>query len=281
MKILAVGAHQDDHEFRCGGMAYKWAQAGYEVRFLSMCNGCGGHHIMTPEETTARRAKESAAVARLLGIRYDVWDINDCTLMADLPTRERLIRYIREFSPDLIITHRPNDYHADHRAAGQLVMDASYILTVPHTCPDVPAMRRMPVIMYYENTFREPPFRPDFVVDIDDAADIKLQIAHTNESQIYEWLPYTYEEEVPQGEEARWQWLKGMDITADTTDEEIMAAGRGWAVRFAKTAARLRQRLIEIYGQEKGSKIRYAEAFEVCEYGAQPAKEWADKVFYL
>lgn len=281
MKILAIGAHQDDNEFRVGGMAHKWVQAGYEVRFLSMCNGCGGHHIMTPEETTARRAKESAAVAKLLGITYDVWDIDDCTLVADMSTRERLIRYIREFSPDLIIAHRPNDYHADHRAAGQLVMDASYILTVPHTCPDVPAMRRMPVIMYYEDHFRYPPFKPDFVVDIDDAADIKLQIAHTNESQVYEWLPYTYEEEVPQGEEERKQWLKGMDITADTTDEEIMAAKRGYAVRFAKTAARLRQRLIEIYGQEKGSKIRYAEAFEVCEYGAQPTKEWADKVFYL
>ncbi|MBR4016543.1 MAG: PIG-L family deacetylase, partial [Oscillospiraceae bacterium] len=41
MKILAIGAHQDDNEFRVGGMAHKWVQAGYEVRFLSMCNGCG------------------------------------------------------------------------------------------------------------------------------------------------------------------------------------------------------------------------------------------------
>ncbi len=53
MKILAIGAHQDDNEFRVGGMASKWVKAGHEVRFLSLCNGSGGHHIMTPKETTA------------------------------------------------------------------------------------------------------------------------------------------------------------------------------------------------------------------------------------
>ena len=57
MKILAIGAHQDDNEFRVGGSTAKWVKAGHEVRFLSMCNGCGGHHLLSPEETTATRAK--------------------------------------------------------------------------------------------------------------------------------------------------------------------------------------------------------------------------------
>ena len=279
MKILAIGAHQDDNEFRVGGMASKWVKAGYEVRFLSMCNGCGGHHIMTPEQTSARRAKESAAVAEYLGIRYDVWDIDDCTLMADLPTRMRLIRYIREFSPDLIIAHRPNDYHADHRASAQLVADASYILTVPHTCPDVPAMRRMPVIVYNEDRFKNPEFRATYVVDMDEQIETKLHIAHLNESQVYEWLPYTHDETVPKSEEDRIAFLKGMEITSDTTDAEVMAASRGYAVRFAKTAARFRRELIEKYGEEKGAKVRYAEAFELSEYGRQPDKALADALF--
>ena len=279
MKILAIGAHQDDNEFRVGGMAHKWVKAGHEVRFLSMCNGCGGHHIMTPEETTARRAKESAKVAEYLGIRYDVWDIDDCTLTADLPTRERLIRYIREFSPDLVIAHRPNDYHADHRASGQLVQDASYILTVPHTCPDVPAMLRMPVIVYNEDAFKNPPFIPTYVVDMNDEIDTKLQIAHMNESQVYEWLPYNKGETVPEGESERFEWLKGLEITEATTDEEIMSAKRGYSVRFAKTAARFRKELIEKYGEERGNRVRYAEAFELCEYGTQPSKEFENILF--
>jgi len=279
MKILAIGAHQDDNEFRVGGMAHKWVMAGYEVRFLSMCNGCGGHHIMSPEDTTVRRAKESQAVAEYLGIRYDIWDIDDCTLMADLPTRMRLIRYIREFSPDLIIAHRPNDYHADHRASAQLVADASYILTVPHTCPDVPAMRRMPVIVYNEDRFKNPEFHATYVVGMDDEIETKLHIAHLNESQVYEWLPYTHGEVVPEGEKERFAFLKGMEINADTTDAEVMAATRGYAVRFAKTAARFRSELIEKYGEEKGTKVRYAEAFELSEYGRQPDTEF-EKIFF-
>lgn len=280
MKILAIGAHQDDNEFRVGGMAHKWVKAGHEVIFLSMCNGCGGHHIMTPEETTARRAKESARVAEYLGIRYDVWDIDDCTLVADLPTRERLIRYIREISPDLIIAHRPNDYHADHRASGQLVQDASYILTVPHTCPDVPAMRFMPVIVYNEDNFKNPLFKATYIVDLDDEIDVKLDMAHFNESQIYEWLAFNHDYAVPTDKEKRREWLNSEKVTPETSDEEILAADSYvYAKRFAKPAARFRKELIAKYGEERGSKICYAEAFELCEYGRQPTKEMEKVLF--
>ena len=280
MKILMIGAHQDDNEFRCGGLAKKYVDMGYEVRFLSMCNGCGGHHIMTPEETTARRAKESAKVAEFLGITYDVWDYDDCNLVADLPTRKRLIRYIRNFAPDLIIAHRTNDYMPDHRAAGQLVQDAAYLLTVPHECPDAPAMKSMPVIMYNEDKFTNPPFRGDVVIDTDDEIDVKLKIADINESQVYEWLAHEEGfDDLPKAPAARFEWLKGMEITKDTTDEEVMAAPRGYSVRYAKTAARFRKELIERYGEEKGSKVRYAEAYEVCEYGSQLTEELNKKLF--
>ena len=281
MKILMIGAHQDDNEFRCGGLAHKYVKLGYDVRFLSLCNGSGGHHILSPKETTRVRAGESAAVAKLLGVRYDVWDIDDCSLVADLQTRRRLIRYIREFSPDLVITHRPNDYHADHRAAGQLVQDASYLLIVPHECSDVPAMKKTPVILYNEDNFKNPYFSGDIVIDMDDEIETKLKIADLNVSQVYEWLPYTKGETVPQDKEERFEWLKGMNVTSNTTDEEVLSAKRGYSVRFAKTAARFRKELIERYGKEKGSKIRYAEAFEICEYGGPITEELKEKLFSL
>ena len=69
MKVLMIGAHQDDNEFRCGGLAHRLTKMGHEVRLVSCCNGSGGHHIMSPEETSKKRAEESAAVAKLLGIR--------------------------------------------------------------------------------------------------------------------------------------------------------------------------------------------------------------------
>ena len=285
MKILMIGAHQDDNEFGRGGLASKYVKAGHDVKFLSMCNGSGGHHILTPEETTATRAKESAKVAELLGITYDVWDIEDCNIVADLPTRKRLIRYIREYNPDIVIAHRPNDYHADHRAVGQLVQDASYLLTVPHECPEAPAMRFMPVIMYSEDHFKYPPFTPDVVIDVDSEIDVKFQIADINVCQVYEWLPYTYNEqdEVPTDPKERFEWLKykGNNITFETTDEEINALkGRqGYAVRYARTAARFRKELIEKYGQERGSRIRFAEAYEICEYGKQLTPETMKEYF--
>ena len=58
-----------------------------------------------------------------------------------------------------------------------------------------------------------------------------------------------------------------------------MAASRGYAVRFAKTAARFRKELIERYGEERGSKVRFAEAFELCDYGEKPSKELNEQLF--
>ena len=285
MKILMIGAHQDDNEFGRGGLASLYVKAGHDVRFLSVCNGCGGHHVMTPEETTAARAKESAKVAELLGIVYDVWDIDDCNIVPDLATRKRLIRYIREYNPDIIISHRPNDYHADHRAVGQLVQDASYLLTVPNECPEAPAMRFMPVILYSEDKFKWPPFQADIVVDVDSEIDVKIKIADINVCQVYEWLPYTYGilDEVPKDPAERISWLRdrGRNIDNNTTDEEInaMTGQQGYAVRYARTAARFRKQLIEKYGQEKGSKIRFAEAYEICEYGKQLTPETMKEYF--
>lgn len=282
MKILAIGAHQDDNEFRVGGMTVKWVAAGHEVRYLSMTNGCGGHHLLTKEETIATRAKESAAVAEYLGIRYDIWsDQDDCVLVADLATRHRSMRYIREFSPDVIITHRTNDYHADHRAAALLVQDASYLLTVPHACPEVPAMRKMPVILFYEDQFSEPSFRMKYVAGIDEELEAKMHVAHLNKSQVYEWLPYTHDIKLPETDEEKHTVLWGINVTPDTTDEEVLAQKRGYAVRFAKTAARFRRELIEKYGEEKGRKIRFAEAFGLSEYGAQPTLELEKALFDL
>lgn len=57
-----------------------------------MCNGCFGHHKDAPDVVAKRRYKEAQKVAKLAGLKYDVWDINDCELMADLETRKRLVR---------------------------------------------------------------------------------------------------------------------------------------------------------------------------------------------
>lgn len=277
-----IGAHQDDAEFEGGGLAALYRERGHSVRFLSVCNGCGGHHIMTPEETSRRRAGESRAVAEHLDIEYEIFsDIDDCSITPTLELRRRFIRYIRAYSPDLLITHRTNDYHADHRTVGMLVQDASYMLTVPHECPDVPAMKKMPVIMFFEDNFKVPPFEVSVVVDIDSVIEKKFRIADLNVSQVYEWLAYEDEETPPPADrpEERFAWLKGAEYTNDTTDEEVKATKRGYAKQYAMTAVRFRRELIARYGEERGSRVRYAEAFGESEYGAPLTEEKRKELF--
>ena len=276
MKILMIGAHQDDNEFRCGGLAAKYVKLGYEVRFLSLCNGCGGHHILPPKEISARRAKESAAVGELLGLQYDIWsDMDDCSIMPTLENRRRLIRYIRAFAPDLIITHRTNDYHADHRATAQLVQDAAYVLTVPNECPDAPFMRHMPVIMFYSDHFQNPPFRADIAVDVTDTIELKYRAADLNVSQVYEWLPFNSMTTVPDDPEERWKWLRGLNENG----EEDFEHPHGYLPRFTREADECRDLLIKTYGEERGRAIRYAESFMLSEYGDPLTEELKAKLF--
>ncbi len=276
MRFLMIGAHQDDAEFECGGTATLLAKQGHEVRFLSCCNGCGGHHRLSKKEISARRWEESKKVAKLLGIEYEVWhDMDDCSIMPDLETRRRMIRYIRNYKPDVIITHRTNDYHADHRNVGILVQDASYVLIVPNECPDAPAMKDMPVILFMDDPFTNPVLKPEIIVPIDSVIDTKLQISAINESQVYEWLPFTHNE--PEADknnpEEVFRILRGFEITEKTTDKEILASkNRAYAVRYAKVAAKHRKFLIKTYGKA-GKKVRYAEVFGCSEYGTPITEE--------
>ena len=142
LNIMAVGAHPDDCDICFGGAALKFKIQGHKVMFLSMTNGCSGHHLTPGPALTSRRYVETQAVAGMTGIEYKMKDIPDASLTADLRNRDLLMREIRAFEPDLLFTHRPNDYHPDHRSAGTLVMDCSYLAMVPHVVPDSPPLKK-------------------------------------------------------------------------------------------------------------------------------------------
>lgn len=272
LKVLMIGAHLDDNDFRCGGIALKYINKGHKVQFLSMCNGCGGHHVNSPEEIAKRRYQEAQEVAKLAGLKYDVWEINDCEIMADLETRKRLVRYIRQFNPDIIFTHRTNDYHADHRNVAVLVQDAAYLLIVPNFCADTPAMKASPVIMYTPDNFTNPPFVADVAVAIDDVIDKKYLMYNCHESQIYEWLPYTHGEleDVPKDKKERLDWYRSPRIPRDRalTVEELQAYKTQNHSEFSEAiqASKNRELLIKRYGEE-GKMVLFAEVFQTSEYG--------------
>ncbi len=287
LKILMIGAHPDDPDGCGGGAALRYAARGHEVRFLSVSDGRAGHFSMPPDALAARRRKEADEVARLIGITYDVWDIPDGEVEASLENRRRMVRYIREFSPDLVITHRNNDYHADHRNTALLVQDASYLLTVPNYCSDTPIMPRMPVIAFFSDRFKEPPFRADVLVPIDEVVDKKYEVLRCHESQYFEWLPFNKGtlDTVPEGAEARAEWFRTPRIPRDRVllpeDLNIGATPSNHPeYRMARSAVLYREVLRAQYG-DAADRVLFAEAFQISEYGRQPKKEELGELFAL
>ena len=280
MNILMIGAHPDDCDLRCGGLAKKYAADGHHVRFLSLTDGSAGHQTMTPAEIKARRAKEAENAAKVLGIEYKIWDVPDGKLEATMENRERLIREIRTFLPDAVFCHRVNDYHPDHRSAGLLLRDAICMIIVPIICPDTPAPRKAPPVISYYDSFSNPDFRADVVVDIDDVVEDKFRTLNEHVSQVYEWLPYCgcRDHEVPEDPQERYVWLHGDPVTAETSDDTVLGNSlQGYSRRFALSAALYRKQLIDRYG-EKGKHVRFAEAYEFSEYGASPSAEELQKL---
>ena len=202
-RLLIIGAHPDDAEYHAGGMATLYRQLGRPVRMVSVTDGGAGHHVYQPAELRVIRQREAAASARVIGAEYVVWDFPDGSLVPSLEVRERIIREIRTYQPDLVLTHRTCDYHPDHRAVGQAVQDASFLITVPHVANDVPALRSDPVVASMCDLFTRPAsLRPDLMLDISPYLDTIGRMLSCHRSQFFEWIPYNQciENDVPTDE---------------------------------------------------------------------------------
>lgn len=252
MNVLLIGAHPDDCEIKAGGTALLFRRLGHRVKLLSVTNGATGHQEQGGVTLARRRYEEAQRVAGVLDVEYDVWDILSGDLEASLPYRKRMIAAIREFEADLVVTHRPNDYHPDHRHTSLLVQDSAYVVTVPSNVPLSPVLRKNPVICYFADNFQRPyPFTPDVVIDTTEVIETKMQALHQHTSQMYEWLPWNGDklDEVPESDEERFAWMSAQRRAVDEAR--------------AKAHPEL---LVELYG-ERAAGVRYAEAFEGCEYG--------------
>ena len=135
LRIIVFGAHPDDAELKAGGTAAKWAKLGHEVKMVSVTNGDIGHWREAGGPLAKRRLAEVKAAAKVLGVTTQVLDIHDGELEPNLENRRTITRLIREWKADIVISHRPWDYHPDHRYVGVLVQDAAYMVAVPHFCP--------------------------------------------------------------------------------------------------------------------------------------------------
>ena len=268
LRIICFGAHPDDAEYKSGGTAALWAAQGHHVKIVSVTNGDIGHWAMAGGPLARRRTAESAEVAKRLGIHSEVLDIHDGELLPTLENRRKIVRLIREWNADIVISHRPWDYHPDHRYVGVLVQDAAFMVTVPFFMPNVPRLEKNPLFLYSSDRFQKPyPFEADIAVAIDSVFEKKVRALTALESQTFEGGALSSAERTAQSPpasqpELRFEWLH-----------------ERWDRRQGGEAKKYRNALIRRYGEDRGNAVKYAEAFEICEYGRQPSEKEIRELF--
>ncbi len=227
-----------------------------------MTNGDAGHHEIDRARLGAIRIAEAKAAAEVIGAKSLVFDHHDGELQPTLEVRDKVIGVIRRFQADVVITHRPNDYHPDHRYTSQAVQDAAYMVTVPHVATAEPALTKNPVFLYFMDPFKKPhPFEAHIAVDVGDAMAAKLKMLDAMASQVYEWLAWHdgVLDQVPNDPAQRLAWLENT-----------------WQPTFLSAAHRGRSALEKWYAKA-AAQVQYAELFEISEYGHQPTdEEWRE-----
>lgn len=251
LNVIIIGAHPDDPDIKAGGTAYKWAQSGFNVLMVSLTNGDAGHQSLTREELSKVRREEARKAGEVIGVKYITLDNHDGELMPTYENRLEVIKVIREHKADIVVFHRPYDYHPDHRYTGTLVLDAAFMVTVPKILPDTPFLKKNPLFLYMYDRFESPAaFEADIVIDIDDVIEKKMDMLHEHKSQFYEWLPFNrlILDQVPVSDSDRRIWLgETRKISSSSADV-------------------VRDKLVKQYGKN-GNKVKYAEAFQDSEYG--------------
>jgi bacillithiol biosynthesis deacetylase BshB1 len=168
LDALAVMAHPDDAELLCGGVLIKSAGRGKRVGVLDLTAG-----EMGSSGSAQTRAREAESAARLMGLAFrGCADLPDSRLENDLHARRVVISQLRALRPRIVITHWKAGRHRDHRIASELVRDACYLSGLRKL--DVAGEPFRPLKLVYASAFREDADPPDFVVDVTDQMERKL-----------------------------------------------------------------------------------------------------------
>lgn len=194
MNVLAIGAHPDDVEILCAGTLARFARGGHRVTVAHASIGDKGHAEIPHGEVGAVRRQEARAAAGVIGAESRTLGFLDGEIGTGQQALRAMVELMRGEQPDVIVTHHPNDYHGDHRAVTQLVLDASFMAAIPYfassraahdvTCP-----------IYFMDTLSGLGFQPSEYVDIGETFELKQRAMACHRSQLG-WLEDHHDSDV-------------------------------------------------------------------------------------
>lgn len=191
-RVLAALAHPDDIEFLCAGTLRLLVERGWQLRCVTLSGGDMGAPSGTREEIRERRLSESERAAAVLGGDYRWAGLNDLSIYYCQEQLEKVTRVLREFRPDLVITHSPDCYMLDHEETSRLVRTACFSAGLPLFPGEVPATNGGVPSLYYTDAIEGKdkfgkPVVGDFWIDVESVFEARQAALACHESQ-REWL---------------------------------------------------------------------------------------------
>jgi LmbE family N-acetylglucosaminyl deacetylase len=194
-RALAVMAHPDDAEILVAGTLFHLKALGWQLGIITMTSGGCGSTTLTLEETSRIRYAEAKAAADYLGAWYGCAGLMDIEVFTDAESIRRAVELMRQFDPDVVITHSPVDYMVDHEETSRIARSASFALSIPlyQTRQIAPArpIASTPALYYADLIEGLDPMGqrilPHFYIDITETIEQKLEMLSRHESQ-RDWL---------------------------------------------------------------------------------------------
>ena len=192
--ILAFGAHPDDVELSCGGTILKEIHNGKTVGIIDLTKGELG-----TRGTVQTRATEASNAASILGVSFRKnLSFSDGFIANDKAHQLEVIKLIRHHQPEIVLCNAIDDRHIDHGVASKLVSDACFLsglIKIETKSLDSEAVQApwRPKSIYHYIQWK--PLEPDFVVDISDHIDKKMESVMAYSTQFYN--PNSQDPETP------------------------------------------------------------------------------------
>lgn len=182
LDILAIGVHPDDVELACGGTLLKQASLGHKTGILDLTQGQLGTRG-TPE----LRLQEAQDAAKILGVSVrENLGMQDGFFVNDKAHQLEIIKKLRKYQPDIVLCNAIKDRHPDHGRAAKLAADACFLSGLAKIETELNGQNQQPwrpkVVYHFIQAYY---IEPNFVVDISNFQEQKMQAVFAYKSQFY------------------------------------------------------------------------------------------------